>query len=466
VNTVDDETRATLLAEWLRAPVGTPPPEGLDPEVVAAVVALRPERAPAPRVRVEDILGDVKEGPFAMPPSTATEPVRFPTVPANRTRRGWWALPGIGVAMAAAAAVMVVVFVGGPSQQELQEAVRAGSSAAEAPPAPPAAVSPSPLGAAQTGVPEMDAPAAEALEERRADAAAAPGAGAAPMGGSTVPDVAAAREVLDQPAPPAEVDGVFGAEEGAANTASGLVPELSSRAYEGSGNTAGYAPMDAGDEKKADLDWADADDAAGPPASPEAEAASTSATRGAGGRSRAEAGEADEELQKAREPAKPRASAPAASTPAAPAPVAVPGTSVHAKTSTTATDDQTQTASLDYNSSWYSVYPDVSTIYRAAAAQEAAGNWSGAVDLYRPLWSDGRVDVAQDSAWRGARALQAQGRISEALAVTEAGLRRSKAATVFRAQLLVLKGDILAAIGDRVNADKAWMEAADVNEQR
>ncbi len=54
-----------LLAEWLDAHPGEPPPEGVDAEVVEAVYALRPDLAPAPRVTIDDILAGVTTGPFA-----------------------------------------------------------------------------------------------------------------------------------------------------------------------------------------------------------------------------------------------------------------------------------------------------------------------------------------------------------------------------------------------------------------
>ncbi len=61
-----------LLADWLDVHPGEPPPEGIDPEVIQAVYALRPDLAPAARVTVDDILDGVTTGPFAqnVPPET------------------------------------------------------------------------------------------------------------------------------------------------------------------------------------------------------------------------------------------------------------------------------------------------------------------------------------------------------------------------------------------------------------
>ena len=59
---------AQQLAQWLRTEspgqLLPEPPEELDADVVEAVLALRPDRAPAPRVRLDDILEAVQAGPF------------------------------------------------------------------------------------------------------------------------------------------------------------------------------------------------------------------------------------------------------------------------------------------------------------------------------------------------------------------------------------------------------------------
>ncbi|MES2643636.1 MAG: hypothetical protein V4850_29390 [Myxococcota bacterium] len=80
---VDDEIKAQRLAAWLSSPAGTAPPEDLDPEVLGAVWALAPDRAPAPRVSIDDIFSLVTEGPFArgagaVEGGTTAEVVRFP----------------------------------------------------------------------------------------------------------------------------------------------------------------------------------------------------------------------------------------------------------------------------------------------------------------------------------------------------------------------------------------------------
>lgn len=59
------ERAAELLARWLDEPAAEPPPQDVDADVLEAVFALRPERAPAPRVHIDDILDTVESGPLA-----------------------------------------------------------------------------------------------------------------------------------------------------------------------------------------------------------------------------------------------------------------------------------------------------------------------------------------------------------------------------------------------------------------
>ena len=111
-------------------------------------------------------------------------------------------------------------------------------------------------------------------------------------------------------------------------------------------------------------------------------------------------------------------------------------------------------------------YADVAVVYQAAAAREAAKDWAGAVEVYRPLFGDPRSDVAQDASWRGARALWATGSSAGAMAVVEAGLARSGSPSVYRVHLLLLKGDLQNAMGRSADAAAAWAEAARLNKGR
>jgi hypothetical protein len=104
------EAQARRLAEWLAAHPGAEPPADLDPDVIEAVYALRPDLAPAPRVSADDILGLVTEGPLAapappLPSSLGAAPAAV--APANRPR---WRRPAAwgGVIALAAAALLTV----------------------------------------------------------------------------------------------------------------------------------------------------------------------------------------------------------------------------------------------------------------------------------------------------------------------------------------------------------------------
>jgi hypothetical protein len=64
-----ENRQAELLAHWLSESQGgdvrPEPPKGLDPEVVDAILALRPDQAPPARVTLDDILFEVADGPLA-----------------------------------------------------------------------------------------------------------------------------------------------------------------------------------------------------------------------------------------------------------------------------------------------------------------------------------------------------------------------------------------------------------------
>jgi hypothetical protein len=109
-----EERQAELLARWLAGPAGDPPPDDLDPDVVDAVLATRPDRLPPPRVTAEEILASVTTGPLAAP--VAGPPAEGPAPldePANRplTRRAppWARLVFGGGAVAALAAAVALL---------------------------------------------------------------------------------------------------------------------------------------------------------------------------------------------------------------------------------------------------------------------------------------------------------------------------------------------------------------------
>ena len=61
------DTRANALAQWLSSPLDGAIPDSVDPEVVEAIIILRPERAPPHTIAVEDVLSAITAGPLMDP---------------------------------------------------------------------------------------------------------------------------------------------------------------------------------------------------------------------------------------------------------------------------------------------------------------------------------------------------------------------------------------------------------------
>ena len=53
---MNEDRQARLLAEWLDGSADQTAPEGIDVDVLEAIYVLQPDRAPAPRVTLQDIL--------------------------------------------------------------------------------------------------------------------------------------------------------------------------------------------------------------------------------------------------------------------------------------------------------------------------------------------------------------------------------------------------------------------------
>ena len=71
------EENAKKLALWIE---GTRSAEDIDPEVVEAVYVLRPELAPQPQISSDEIIAQVKAGPFmqtSAPEATEDEEIAF-----------------------------------------------------------------------------------------------------------------------------------------------------------------------------------------------------------------------------------------------------------------------------------------------------------------------------------------------------------------------------------------------------
>jgi hypothetical protein len=102
------EEQAKALAEWLEQPPGSPPPEGIDEDVLEAIYVFRPERAPAAKVSIENILELIESGPFASEKTTPESSNKTGIVvlsDARRKHRRLWSGAG---AIAAAAAVLII----------------------------------------------------------------------------------------------------------------------------------------------------------------------------------------------------------------------------------------------------------------------------------------------------------------------------------------------------------------------
>lgn len=420
-----EQDKAQKLAEWLAAPAGAAPPEGLDPEVLAAVVALRPERAPAPRVSFDEIVSTVQSGPFV----AANNNVGMPA-PVSR-RRGWFMVFVSSGAFAAAAVGLIFVPIAYSvlsSRMSSMEQVAPAADEALAP----APAAPSPEGG---GVPEMQAqaPAVPLADTpaRAVDDAAAPAGGAALPAADKEVANREERKAEDQ-APPAEPGAVAPIAEAASSGDADRPTDL----LEALGYTEA-APAPAPPPAKPAA--APAQEAARAPTTSMTTGASTStpppsANAGKGAtkskasvaEDEADLGRADDEKQQSSRLKKDASDGVWAARDAA-----IP---------------------TDYNSSWYTKYPDVAAVY-------ARGDFS-------TLLEDSRSDVAMDAAWRAATAWRAGGDSGRALSTVQAALRKSKANTVFRSNLLLLQGDLYTESDRFSSATEAWNEAARLNRAR
>jgi hypothetical protein len=94
---------AEQLHQWLAAHPGQAPPASIDPAIVEAAYALRPDLAPAPRLTIDDVLAEVSTGPLAEPAADA--PI---SLDAARKGKRWWAWSGLGVVAMAATVLLFV----------------------------------------------------------------------------------------------------------------------------------------------------------------------------------------------------------------------------------------------------------------------------------------------------------------------------------------------------------------------
>lgn len=442
-----EDAQAKLLAIWLQSPPGTPAPEGIDDDVLAGVYALRPDRAPAPTTTIADVLAGVESGPLAAPRPKggvrATRGLRRPERPPERAperRRSPWSMPGVGLVITAAAAALFAIRAGGGLSRPSPELDRLEV--------------PAPMAAA----PE---PASEAAAPDAADAAApsvipeATGGGAAPnaVAQGAKLDGALAEGGRSGDASPAR-QAAAAADAAASPVASGALSDAAGLSRSAGAPAPAEAPLGA-----ADLD---ASAAAAAPAPPPTAAPGYGAEAEA--KEKAERAVADEE-RASPAPKKASSRASAAASPAAPSASSPASPSASSGAASSAGSGSPGLAP-DYNPAFYAAYPDISAAYARAVAAESAGRWSDALAAYAPFLAGTRADLAQDAALRAARCLRALGRADDALSTVQTGLRRSSANTPYRSNLLTLDGDLLAAAGRTVDAEKAWSEARRLNAAR
>ncbi|MCA9571466.1 MAG: hypothetical protein KC656_26695, partial [Myxococcales bacterium] len=92
---MSEQEQAEALAAWLERG-GLPPEEGLDEEVVEAVIALRPELAGPASVTADDILAGVREGPLAPTMPVGASEGEVQAAPRASNRPWYIALVGMG----------------------------------------------------------------------------------------------------------------------------------------------------------------------------------------------------------------------------------------------------------------------------------------------------------------------------------------------------------------------------------
>ncbi len=104
--TIDEKSKA--LMEWLEANQGEVPPAEVEPEVIEAVYALRPDLAPKPAVDVSMILDKIESGPFA-DNKNSSDTVQNNLVSLAKARKNNKIWGSLGLFAAAAMVLIVVV---------------------------------------------------------------------------------------------------------------------------------------------------------------------------------------------------------------------------------------------------------------------------------------------------------------------------------------------------------------------
>lgn len=458
-----EERQASLLAEWLERP-GTPPPEGLDPDVIQSTLALRPEMAPAPSVSLDDILAGVSEGPFAggaqsrsaelpldagaegamgrsaeLPLDTATdlEPANTPEIQgtsedtsnvidlASRRRRRIWG--GLGL-LAAAALVLVTV---GPSLDTFN--------------APPAE---------EAGVQALPGAADQMVTERGLSEDNPRGAGGAMDDKLRAPEPAKRSAAPEpEPAAPSDPEALPKQELAPVKPAASSLQKSQEEASYGPPPTTATSNdvLRSAPASSASSSWGGSYD-----------------TLDIGSRKEATAQEdADSERRfKLRSAKSDEADAPAVADD-----FAYEVEQAQAEPEGLPSDlDGLRSAAVpqDYRGGWYLTGLDGEAYDRFEAALNQAQGQSASAQagIYAGLIGDADTRVGQDMAFRAAKAASQAGDDAAALSYLRQGQARSSLNTPQRANLYFLEGQIRERQGDLAGAQEAYRVAANMNQAR
>lgn len=453
---MNEQDQAAALAAWLDQPPDGRIPADLDVDVVEAVLALQPERAPAAALTADDILADLAAGPLADAPEPAApraegSVVAFPgteapepKAPARRRRPYWLAAlgtGGAGIALATAATLLLVALplLRDPPQEAATAAALEPGYAEQAP-----------SSAAPTRPSEDRASEPEPEAERVAASRPSPAPRARP---AASPPPAPAPAVA---APVEEQTYEFARKEGTESVA-GLIPEAEQyRADQDAGQReVAQAPEELyGGDAVADLEELDAEEEDEEAYKLEAEPMLEDVVA---------APAAGKSAQKPSPKPRPRKSRGAESGADAPA-------------SQAAADDanlrqQAVPSDANVGGGWQAGLDGATRSELQSAVDEAStlaaqGDYHGAGTRLLPYASMTPPTAGMAMAGMSASYFLNGGEPGSAASVAQQGLALSQANTAQRAWLLVLYGDAQVRLGNQAAADQAWGDAAGLNTAR
>lgn len=445
---MNEQEQASRLAAWLEQPAGTRPPEGLDPDVVEALFALNPDRAPAPSLTADDILRDFDLGGAVVGEAAASSEAGsgMPATPVTAAPESWSAANRVGGWMVVLATAATLLLVALPAVQQGEPLPAAAPSAADVASARRAA---DPVATVADEEPAFAAPPMETVASAGAPAVPVPVSGLTmEVDGKVTTDANAGDAVVDaDDATGGEVDGPAVAERGYAM-------QQSAR-YDGASNVIPEAEealraKEAENDAVAALDGLGYVDNAGAAYEQAPAAPAAAAPVGWTGSARAEAKQdvAEGGVRKGKR----ESGANLASVP-----MDLPSSRDAARPS-------------DLGRSWRAgqdaaTLAEVDRALKIAATEANLGNHAKAAEALAPHVGPPAA-VGQYTAGVAARYWLAAGDGAAAAATLQRGLALSSDNTPWRAELLFLYGELLAASGDGASAEAYWSEAAGLNAAR